>query len=137
MTVYDLPAVNAALNTTSCILLIIGYYFIIQKKEKLHKRFMLSACVSSTFFLISYLTYHYHTGSNPFQGDGWIRPVYFTILISHTLLAILVLPMVIVTAFRGLKDYRTKHKMIARWTFPVWMYVSVTGVIIYFMLYHL
>ena len=98
---------------------------------------MLAACGCSTLFLISYLIYHFHVGSVPFKGQGWIRPVYFTILISHTILATAVVPLAIITLIRGLQEKFVKHRRIARWTFPIWLYVSVTGVIVYWMLYWL
>ena len=98
---------------------------------------MLAACASSTLFLISYLVYHFHVGSVAFKGRGLIRPIYFTILISHTILATAVVPLAIITLLRGLKENFIKHRRIARWTFPIWMYVSVTGVIVYWMLYWL
>ena len=98
---------------------------------------MLSACVASTLFLISYLIYHYHVGSVPFKGEGWIRPIYFSILISHTILAVAIVPLALITLVRALKGNFERHKRIARWTLPAWLYVSVTGVIVYWMLYRL
>jgi len=97
---------------------------------------MLTACATSTLFLISYLTYHYHHGSTPFTGQGWVRPMYFSILISHTILAAAVVPLVLITLTRALKERFDQHSRIARWALPIWFYVSVTGVVIYFMLYH-
>lgn len=133
----DLPAVNAALNATSAMLLISGYRFIRRRQVTAHRRCMIAACTTSALFLLSYLVYHYNIGSMPFSGQGWVRPLYFTILISHTILAIVILPMVVVTLFRAWKTDFVKHARLARWTLPVWLYVSVTGVIIYFMLYQL
>jgi uncharacterized membrane protein YozB (DUF420 family) len=98
---------------------------------------MLSAFTTSTLFLISYLIYHYHVGSVPFQGQGWLRAVYFAVLVSHTILAVLIVPLVLITLTRGLKGNFDRHKRIARWTFPLWLYVSITGVLVYWMLYHL
>jgi uncharacterized membrane protein YozB (DUF420 family) len=132
-----LPAVNATLNATSGILLAIGYVLIKQRQINAHRNCMLMAFASSTLFLISYVTYHAHIGSKPFPGVGPVRLIYFAILISHILLAIVILPMAITTLSRGLRgDYR-RHRTIARRTFPLWMYVSVTGVIVYLMLYQM
>lgn len=133
----DLPGVNAALNTASALLLATGYLFIRKGRVALHRLCMLSALLTSTLFLASYLVYHYNVGSVPFRGQGWIRVVYFTILISHTILAIAILPLVLITVTRALKGNFERHKRIARWTLPLWFYVSVTGVIVYWMLYKL
>ena len=133
----DLPAVNAALNATSAVLLVSGYRFIRRRQVTAHQRCMIAACVTSSLFLLSYLVYHYNIGSMPFRGQGWVRSLYFTILISHTILAVVILPMVVVTLFRAWKADFVKHARLARWTLPVWLYVSVTGVIIYCMLYQL
>jgi putative membrane protein len=130
------PALNATLNGSSAVLLIIGRWFIGRGRIAVHRAFMIAALVSSTLFLISYLYYHAHVGSVHFRGQGWSRPVYFTILISHTILAAFVVPMVVVTLSRALRERFDRHRAIARWTFPVWMYVSVTGVVVYMMLYH-
>jgi uncharacterized membrane protein YozB (DUF420 family) len=131
------PALNATLNGSSAVLLLIGRWFIGRGRISIHRAFMIAALVTSSVFLLSYLYYHAHVGSVHFQGQGWSRPVYFTILISHTILAAVVVPMVIITLSRALRERFDRHRAIARWTFPVWMYVSVTGVIIYVMLYHL
>ena len=131
------PAVNATLNGSSAVLLLIGRWFIGRGRISIHRAFMIAALVTSSAFLVSYLYYHAHVGSVHFQGLGWSRPVYFTILISHTILAAVVVPMVIITLSRALRERFDRHRAIARWTFPVWMYVSVTGVIVYVMLYHL
>ncbi|MCK6619199.1 MAG: DUF420 domain-containing protein [Calditrichaceae bacterium] len=137
LSLYDLPALNAFLNSGSFALLLSGFFFIKRGKIAAHKRCMIAAFTVSVLFLISYLVYHYQAGSVRFTGEGWIRPVYFTILISHTLLAMAVPPLAAVTLFRALKERFARHKQIARWTLPVWMYVSVTGVVIYWMLYQL
>jgi uncharacterized membrane protein YozB (DUF420 family) len=131
------PIINATLNGTSGVLLFVGRSFIKRGRMAAHRAVMITAVVTSSLFLISYLYYHYHVGSVRFQGQGWSRPVYFTILISHTILAATIVPLVIITLSRGLRARFDKHRAIARWTYPLWMYVSVTGVVIYFMLYHL
>lgn len=136
--VKDFPLINAVLNGTSATLLCSGYYFIRNKNVALHRRCMLLALVSSTLFLVSYLTYHigFRVGSVRYQGTGWTRPVYFSILLTHTILAVVILPMVLITVMRALKGRIEKHRQIAHWTLPLWLYVSVTGVVIYWMLYH-
>jgi uncharacterized membrane protein YozB (DUF420 family) len=136
MGVRDLPTLNACLNATAAILLMLGYRFIRQKRIEAHRRTMLAALLVSSAFLVSYLFYHYHVGSVRFQGVGLIRSIYFAVLISHTVLAVLVPPLAIVTLFRALKGRFGKHRSIARITLPIWLYVSVTGVIVYLMLYH-
>ena len=133
----QLPTLNAALNSLAAILLLSGFVFIRARNVGAHRACMLAAFATSTLFLISYLIYHYQVGSVAFQGQGWIRAVYFTILMSHTILATAVVPMALVTLFRGLRLRFDAHRRIARWTFPVWLYVSVTGVIVYVMLYRL
>ena len=132
-----LPAVNATLNATSGVCLLIAYILIKQKRIQAHKRFMLAACTASLVFLTLYVTNHYlrHGIVTRFTGTGPIRPIYFTILITHTTLAITIVPMVIITLRYGLKMRVPQHRRIARWTFPLWMYVSVTGVLVYFFLY--
>lgn len=135
--IADLPAVNATLNATSAILLTAGYVFIRSGRITPHKRCMLAALVTSTLFLISYVTYHANTGSRPFPGTGPVRYVYFSILVTHVLLAITIVPLALITARRGLRAQYERHVRIARWTLPVWLYVSVTGVVIYLMLYRL
>jgi uncharacterized membrane protein YozB (DUF420 family) len=132
-----LPAVNAALNATSGIFLLTGYVLIKKRQINAHRNAMLAAFASSTLFLTSYLVYHYHAGSRPFPGVGAIRLVYFVILISHVLLAIAILPLAISTLTKGLRGQYVRHKRVAKWTFPLWMYVSVTGVVVYVMLYQL
>jgi uncharacterized membrane protein YozB (DUF420 family) len=131
------PVINATLNGTSAVLLLVGHNFIKRGRMAAHRAVMISAIVTSSLFLTSYLYYHYHVGSVPFQGRGWSRPVYFSILISHTLLAVTIVPLVIITLIRALRERFDRHAAIARWTYPLWLYVSVTGVVIYFMLYHL
>jgi len=135
ISIGDLPTLNAALNGTSALLVALGYLFIRRKKVDWHKACMVSAFVTSTLFLVSYLIYHYHAGSKPFLGEGWTRPVYFAILISHVILATVTLPLTIVTLARGLRGRFEMHRRIARWTLPIWLYVSVTGVVVYLMLY--
>lgn len=135
ISIGDLPTLNAVLNGTSAVLLAFGYLFIRRKKVNLHKACMVSAFVISTLFLVSYLIYHYHAGSKPFPGEGWTRPLYFSILISHVILASVSLPLAIVTLVRGLRGRFEKHRSIARWALPIWLYVSVTGVAVYLMLY--
>ena len=138
MTDYSLlPTLNALLNGTSAVLLSVGYRFIKRKQVQAHRMCMGAAVITSSIFLVSYLYYHAHVGSVRFQGAGWVRPVYFTILISHTLLAVSLLVLVPITLARALRERFDRHRAIARWTLPLWMYVSVTGVVIYLMLYHL
>jgi uncharacterized membrane protein YozB (DUF420 family) len=133
----QLPDLNAALNSLSAVFLLAGYRFIRLKKRQAHRGCMLAAVGCSTLFLISYLIYHYQVGSVSFKGQGWIRPVYFAILITHTILATAVVPLVLITLIRALRERFDAHRRIARWTFPIWLYVSVTGVIVYAMLYWL
>src|SRR5678815_5179509 len=130
------PAITATLNATSAILLITGRTLIARGRVAAHRAVMITAFCTSSLFLISYLYYHAHVGSVHFRGAGWSRPVYFTILTSHTILAIVIVPMILITLSRGLKQRYPQHRSIARWTFPLWLYVSVTGVVIYTMLYH-
>jgi putative membrane protein len=132
-----LPTLNAILNATSTALIVAGIVLIRRRRRLAHKRVMLAAVVSSALFLISYLTYHAHAGAVRFAGHGWPKPVYFTILISHTILAAAIVPLVLVTVARGLRGRYERHRASARWTYPLWLYVSVTGVVIYVMLYHL
>jgi putative membrane protein len=135
LTVHDLPAVNATLNATSGVLLLIGYALIRARRVELHRRFMIAAFVTSSLFLVFYTIYHAQVGSVRFTRQGVVRPIYFTILISHVTLAAVVLPLAIVTLSRGLKARYARHRTIARWTWPIWMYVSVTGVLVYVLLY--
>jgi len=134
--VAALPTVNACLNATSAVLLVSGFAAIRRKNVTAHRRFMLAALACSTLFLVSYVVYHVQVGSMKFTGEGWVRPVYFTILISHTVLAVAVVPLAIVTLVRALRERFDRHRRIARITLPVWLYVSVTGVVVYWMLYH-
>jgi putative membrane protein len=132
------PPLNASLNALSGILLLIAYVLIRKKNVRLHKRFMLAACTSSILFLVCYVTYHTLRGGvvTRFAGDGAWKAVYLTILGTHTILAVVILPMAILSVWNGLKMRVPQHRRIARWTFPLWMYVSVTGVLVYFFLYH-
>jgi uncharacterized membrane protein YozB (DUF420 family) len=131
------PAIDATLNGSSAVLLLVGRSFIKRGRMAAHRAVMIAALSSSSIFLACYLYYHWHVGSVHFQGQGWSRPVYFSILISHTILAAAIVPMIIITLSRALRERFDRHRAIARWTYPLWMYVSVTGVIVYFMLYHL
>jgi uncharacterized membrane protein YozB (DUF420 family) len=133
--VSSLPAVNATLNAVSALLLLSGYLFIRKRKVTAHKACMVAALLVSGLFLLSYVYYHYHHGSTPFSGQGWVRGVYFTILISHVILAAAILPLALVTVTRAWREQFARHVRIARWTLPIWLYVSVTGVAIYWMLY--
>jgi uncharacterized membrane protein YozB (DUF420 family) len=131
----DLPALNATLNATSAVLLTIGWFLIRARRIAAHRRFMIAAFVSSSLFLTSYLIYHAKIGSKPYPGTGVMRTVYFSILIPHVTLAAAVLPMALVTLRRGLRRDDKRHRRIARWTLPLWLFVSVTGVLVYLMLY--
>jgi uncharacterized membrane protein YozB (DUF420 family) len=137
ISISDLPTVNAILNATSAVLITVGFVLIRRKRIGAHRACMIGAFCVSSLFLISYLTYHYYHGSTKFTGQGWIRPVYFSLLISHTTLAATIVPLVLITLYRALRERFDRHKRIARWTFPIWLYVSVTGVIVYLMLYQL
>jgi putative membrane protein len=135
VSISDLPHLNAALNATSAVLLSIAWWHIKQRHIQTHRRFMIAAFITSSCFLASYLIYHAQIGSKPFPGTGLARAIYFSILIPHVLLAAVVLPMAIVTLRRGLRRDDARHRRIARWTMPLWMFVSVSGVIVYVMLY--
>lgn len=137
MEIADLPALNASLNALAAVFLITGYVLIRSGRRDAHKRCMLMALTTSALFLVSYVTYHANAGSVPFPGVGAIRVVYFAVLIPHVILAATILPLALVTMTRGLRGDFTRHVRIARWTLPLWLYVSVTGVIVYWMLYHL
>ena len=137
ITISDLPTVNATLNTISTVLLTVGFFMIRRRKIIAHRNCMIAAFVVSGLFLTSYLIYHYHAGSTPFEGSGWIRFVYFAVLIPHIILAAAILPLALTTLYFALRKRFTKHRRIARWTLPIWLYVSVTGIIVYWMLYHL
>lgn len=137
MTVTDLPALNAALNATSFVLLTAGWFLIKSGRRQAHKRCMIAALVVSAAFLTSCVIYHLQVGSVPFQKTGWIRTVYFLVLIPHVILAAAIVPMVLITVSRALSNRFDRHKQIARITLPLWLYVSVTGVIVYVMLYQM
>ena len=134
---WSLPAVNACLNAICTVLLVCGYALIRRGRILLHRICMISAFVVSLLFLVIYVYFHAHAGVVRFGGQGWIRPVYFTLLISHTILAAAIVPLVLITLTRALKNQFEKHKAIAHWTLPIWLYVSVTGVVIYLLLYRI
>jgi putative membrane protein len=140
--VAALPAVNAVLNGASALLLTAGFLFIRRRNVVAHRACMLGAFGVSVLFLVCYLVYHYHAGSRAFGGRGWIRPLYFVLLVSHIVLAAVIVPLALTTIYRGLSAYRggsahvARHVRIARWTLPIWLYVSVTGVVVYLLLYH-
>jgi uncharacterized membrane protein YozB (DUF420 family) len=135
LTIHSLPAINASLNALSGVLLVIGYGLMRARRIEQHRRFMIAAFITSSLFLVCYVIYHAQVGSVRFQRQGFVRPLYYTILISHVTLAAMVPPLAIVTLTRGLKGRYVKHRSIARWTFPIWLYVSVTGVLVYVLLY--
>jgi uncharacterized membrane protein YozB (DUF420 family) len=135
LTVHDLPAVNATLNGISGILLVIAYALIRARRIEQHRKVMIAAFAASSLFLVCYVVYHAQVGSVRFTRQGFVRPIYFTILVTHVVLAAVVLPMAIITLSRGLKGRYAHHRRIARWTFPIWLYVSVTGVLVYVLLY--
>jgi uncharacterized membrane protein YozB (DUF420 family) len=132
-----LPAVNASLNATTAILLVIGYVLIRSGRRQMHRRVMIAAFCTSVAFLVSYLTYHAHAGSKHFPGTGAARTFYFSILLTHPVLAAAIVPLAIITLSRGLSARYDRHRRIARWTLPVWLYVSITGVVVYWMLYQM
>lgn len=132
-----LPHLNAILNSTSALLLLAGFRFIRRGRIQAHRNCQVTAVLTSTLFLISYLTYHYYHGATRFAGQGLVRPLYFAILITHTVLAVVIVPLILVTLYRAARGDFIRHRRIARWTLPLWLYVSVTGVIVYLMLYHL
>ena len=134
---HDFPAIDAALNATSAVLLVAGYAFIRRKKVAAHRTCMVSAFSASSLFLVCYLYYHSHHGITRFQGQGAVRTVYFALLISHTILAVVIVPLVLVTLYWAVVGRFDRHPKIARWTLPLWLYVSVAGVVVYWMLYHL
>src|SRR5215510_5945696 len=137
MSLSDLPAVNASLNALSAVFLTMGFVFIKRQRQTAHRNCMITACCTSLLFLTCYLIYHAHAGRTVFKNPEWFRPIYLTLLLTHTVLAVTIVPMVIVTLSRALRQRFDRHKQIARWTWPIWMYVSVTGVLIYFLLYHI
>ena len=138
MSLTDLPAVNACLNGLSAVFLTTGYVFIRRGNKIAHRNCMVSAFVTSTIFLVCYLTYHFSVKTiTRFKEPGWFRPIYLTILLTHTVLAVVIVPLVLMTLHRAVKERFDLHKKIARWTWPLWMYVSVTGVVIYLLLYRI
>ena len=137
MQVTDLPLVNAALNASATVFLLVGWRFIRRGDRQRHRAMMVAALACSTLFLASYLTYHYHAGSRPYGGTGALRAVYFLVLITHVILAAAIVPLVMVTVTRAWRGQFARHRAIARWTLPLWLYVSVTGVIVYLMLYRM
>lgn len=137
MSVTDLPTLNATLNAIAAVLLVVGYRLIRRGRREAHRRAMLAAFATSTLFLISYVVYHANAGSRPFPGQGPIRIVYFAILITHVILAAAIVPLVLITLVHGLRERFDRHRRIARWTLPLWLYVSVTGVLVYLMLYQM
>jgi uncharacterized membrane protein YozB (DUF420 family) len=137
MSYTDLPAINATLNAIASVLLVTGYVFIRRGDRRTHRACMIAALVMSALFLTSYVVYHLQVGSVPFQKTGWIRTVYFLVLVPHVILAAAITPMVLITVSRALSNRFDKHRAIARWTLPLWLYVSVTGVIVYLMLYQM
>jgi uncharacterized membrane protein YozB (DUF420 family) len=137
MSVTDLPALNATLNAISFVFLVTGYYFIRRRQRTRHRNCMVAALITSALFLTSYVIYHLNVGSVPFQKTGWIRTVYFAVLIPHVILAAAIVPLVVITVSRALSRRYDKHRRIARWTLPLWLYVSITGVIVYLMLYRM
>ena len=132
-----LPHLNALLNSTSAVLLLAGFRFIRRGEISAHRNCQVSALITSVLFLVSYLTYHYYHGATKFPGQGIVRPLYFIILLTHTILAVVIVPLIMITFYRAVKGDFIRHRRIARWTLPLWLYVSVTGVIVYLMLYHL
>jgi putative membrane protein len=143
MSIHDLPAVNASLNALSAVFLTLGFVFIKRKNKIAHRNCMISAFVTSILFLTCYVTYHtyrykvLHIGPTQFLEPHWFRPIYLTILITHTILAIVIVPLILITLWRAKKERFELHKKIARWTWPLWMYVSVTGVVVYLLLYQI
>jgi uncharacterized membrane protein YozB (DUF420 family) len=135
--VNDLPHLNAILNATSGMLLVTGYYFIRRRQITAHRNCVIAALIASTVFLASYLTYHYFHGTTRFAGAGFVRYLYLAILLTHTILAVVIVPFIAVTLWRAAHSDFARHRRIARWTFPMWLYVSVTGVIVYLMLYQI
>jgi uncharacterized membrane protein YozB (DUF420 family) len=137
MTLRDLPALNATLNAISFVFLVTGYVLIRRGRRDAHRNCMVAALITSALFLTSYVIYHFNVGSVPFQKTGWIRMVYFAVLIPHVILAAVIVPLVVITVSRALSRRYDKHRRIARWTLPLWLYVSITGVIVYLMLYQM
>jgi putative membrane protein len=134
---HSLAPLNSVLNATAAMLLLAGFYCIRRRRARAHRAFMLSAFVVSAAFFVSYSVYHYHVGDVRFQGRGWVRPVYFTILVSHVFLAAAIVPLILVTLWRALRGNFHRHRRIAIWAWPIWIYVSITGVVVYLMCYQL
>ena len=134
--VSSLPALNASLNGTAAVLLAAGFVLIRRRRIRAHLMAMTGAFVVSTLFLVSYVIYHYHAGSRPFTGQGIVRPIYFTLLLTHIVLAAVIVPLALTTLYRAWRGEFARHTRVARWTLPIWLYVSVTGVLIYWLLYH-
>ena len=137
MSLADLPALNACLNATSAVFLTLGYLFIKRKKTDAHRKCMLTAFITSTIFLVSYLIYHFNAGRTTFRGPPAVRLFYLVMLGTHTVLAVVIVPLIVLSLYYAVKERFESHKRVARWTWPLWMYVSVTGVLIYLMLYHI
>jgi len=137
ISLHNLPAVNATLNLISALLLIIGRIHIKNKREDKHRKVMIAALISSALFLTSYLVYHGAVGSVPYERHDWTRPLYFTILIPHILMAVLMTPFIVAAVYYALKGKFDRHRRLVRWVWPVWMFVSVSGIVVYLMLYHL
>ncbi len=137
MELTNLPTLNAILNSISTILLLLGFWAIKRRDAALHKRFMLAAFGVSTLFLISYLIYHFNVGSVPFQGTGLVRVVYFVVLVPHIILAMVQVPLILIALYRAFKNQIEAHRKIVKWAYPIWLYVSVTGVVVYIMLYQM
>ena len=137
MSLSDLPAVNACLNGASTVLLTLGYICIKRAKKVAHRNCMVGAVITSTVFLACYLVYHHFAGRTTFRNPEWFRPIYLLILLTHTVLAVVIVPMVLTTVFLAIRQRWEAHKRVARWTWPIWMYVSVTGVVIYLLLYQI
>ena len=136
MSASVLPTLNACLNATAAVAILTGVLAIRRRRVAVHRAAMLTAFAVSTVFLVSYLVYHYQAGSKRFEGPGWLRVVYLAILLTHTVLAVAIVPLVVTTLYRALTRQFARHVPLARWTFPLWLYVSVTGVVVYWMLYH-
>ena len=137
MSLSDLPAINAGLNSLSTIFLTVGYVMIRRQRQTAHRNCMIGALICSALFLTSYLIYHYNAGRTVFRDPQWFRPIYLVLLLTHTILAVAIVPMILMTVWRAARRQFEAHKRIARWTWPLWMYVSVTGVLIYFLLYQI
>lgn len=137
MTFQDLPAVNATLNGLSAVFLTIGYIFIRRGNQKAHRNCMVAALITSAIFLTCYLVYHFKAGRTVFPATHWFRPYYLALLLSHTILAVVIVPLIAMTVSRAVKAKFELHKKISRWTWPIWMYVSITGVLVYLILYQI